>query len=55
MSGISAFVAMGGYAEYVWPAFAVAVAVMAALLVSSLAGYRRNRRELRRLEGTDPS
>jgi heme exporter protein CcmD len=46
---------MGGYAEYVWPAFAVAIAVMAALLANSVTGYRRNRRELRRLEGDDPS
>ena len=53
MARIGAFLAMGGYAVYVWPAYAVAVAVMAALAVQSVAGYRRRQRELARLEAGD--
>jgi heme exporter protein D len=44
------FFAMGGYAVFVWPAFAVAVAIMLVMLVPSLASYRRRQRELARLE-----
>ena len=53
MARIGAFFAMGGYAVFVWPAFAVAVAVMAALALQSIAGYRRRQRELARLEAAD--
>jgi len=51
MAGLGHFLAMGGYAVFVWPAFAVAVAIMAALAIDSVAGYRRRVRELARLEG----
>jgi len=50
MAPIEQFLAMGGYAIFVWPAFAVAIFVMAALLARSLATYRRRQRELARLE-----
>jgi len=51
VAGIGDFLAMGGYAAFVWPAFAITIAVMAGLLLQSLAAYRRRRRELARLEG----
>jgi heme exporter protein D len=50
MAGIGHFLAMGGYAIFVWPAFAVAAAIMAGLTLQSLAHYRRRQRELARLE-----
>ncbi len=53
MAGIGHFLAMGGYAIFVWPAFAIAALVMAGLAVQSVAGYRRRRRELARLDHED--
>lgn len=43
---INAFLTMGGYAGFVWPAYGVAVVVMAALLVASLRGARAREGEL---------
>jgi heme exporter protein D len=40
------FLAMGGYARFVWPAYAVAAIVMIAMLAQSLYTYRRARRQL---------
>ncbi|HYL32490.1 MAG TPA: heme exporter protein CcmD [Stellaceae bacterium] len=40
------FFAMGGYARFVWPAYGVAVIVLAGLLAHSLIGYRRAQRAL---------
>jgi heme exporter protein D len=42
---------MGGYAPFVWPAYAVTAAVMLGLLVQSLVSYRASKRELDRLRG----
>ncbi len=53
MQAIAAFLAMGGYAAFVWPAFTVAFVVMAALLIQSVAAYRSRQRELARLEARD--
>jgi heme exporter protein D len=50
MARIGAFLAMGGYAVFVWPAYAAAVAIMAALAIQGIAVYRRRQRELARLE-----
>ena len=44
------FFEMGGYAIYVWPAFAVAALVMIGLLVDSLRTLRAREALLRRLE-----
>ena len=44
---MSAFLAMGGYASYVWPAFAVFFIVLIADYVSPVFRRRRNLRELR--------
>jgi heme exporter protein D len=44
------FLAMGGYAPFVWPAYAAAAIVLAGLCLHSLAAYRRCQRELARLQ-----
>ncbi|SEI87122.1 heme exporter protein CcmD [Frateuria terrea] len=44
---MSHFFAMGGYAAYVWPAYAVFFIVLLADFVSPLLRRRRNLRELR--------
>ena len=41
MDEIRTFLAMGGYAGYVWPAFAVAALVLAWLTIDSLWRLRR--------------
>ena len=55
MGQISDFLDMGGYAAYVWPAYALAALVLVALLVSSLRSLRAGQRELKRLEAKMPS
>ena len=54
MSGLDAFLAMGGYAVFVWPAYAAALIVCGGLTAWSLSGYRRAQRELERLQRTVP-
>lgn len=51
---IAHFLAMGGYAQYVWPAFAVAILVLGGLFGQSLATYRRLKRELDAIERVRP-
>ena len=48
------YLAMGGYARFVWPAYGVALLVLGGLVVESVASYRRRQRELARLERTRP-
>jgi len=40
MSGLAAYFAMGGYAGFVWPAYAIAAAVLGGLALQS---WRRHR------------
>jgi heme exporter protein D len=40
------FLAMGGYARFVWPAYGVAAGVLLALLIHALVAYRQRMREL---------
>ena len=54
MSGLDAFLAMGGYAAYVWPAYGAAAIVLGGVLAWSLAGYRRAQRELEALQRIVP-
>ena len=42
----STFFAMGGYAEYVWPAYGIAVVVLGGLVVSHLRFLRQRARLL---------
>ena len=46
MDRIATFFAMGGYAAYVWPAFAIAAVVMVALVIATLHTLRRREREI---------
>ena len=47
---IGAFLAMGGYAEFVWPAYAIALAVLGGLAAFSWRRYRGSIGTLDRLE-----
>ena len=49
MDGVTQFLAMGGYAAFVWPAFAVVAALMAGLLATSLSAARRSDAEVEAL------
>ena len=46
MEALGQFLAMGGYARFVWPAYAMAVIVLGGLLFDSIVTYRKRRREL---------
>jgi heme exporter protein D len=48
------FLEMGGYAVYVWPAFAMAALVMIGLLVTTLRTLRAREAVLRQLEAAEP-
>ncbi len=50
MNSITAFLAMGGYAAFVWPAFAVTFIVLAGMLGVSLRALRRREAALARLQ-----
>lgn len=46
------FFAMGGYAAYVWPSYAVAAVVLVGLLVATLKSLRASEATLKALEGS---
>ncbi len=48
------FLAMGGYAAFVWPAYAATFLVMAVLLVAALRAYHKAEREVARLQNARP-
>jgi heme exporter protein D len=50
MQRVVDYLAMGGYAGFVWPAYGVTAVVMVGLLVSSVRSYRARSRELDRLQ-----
>ena len=50
MQSFDAFLAMGGYAAYVWPAIALTLAVLIWLAWSSLARLKRTQKRLKALE-----
>ena len=51
MESVNEFLKMGGYAPFVWPAFAIAAAVLTLLLAWSLRDLRRERSLLDSLRG----
>ncbi len=55
MDRITDFLSMGGYAEFVWPAFAVTIAVMLALVIVSRRTLQADRRTLESLESVRES
>jgi heme exporter protein D len=50
VSAIAAYFAMGGYAVYVWPAYALTAAVLGGLALYSWRRYRRGAHNLERLQ-----
>jgi heme exporter protein D len=46
---IQTFLAMGGYAEFVWPAYALAAGILAGLLLVSLRRLRKAEADLEAL------
>jgi heme exporter protein D len=55
MQRVMDFLAMGGYAAFVWPAYGLTAVVMAGLLALSLRRYRRARRALDLLRRDRPT
>ena len=53
MQAIEEYLAMGGYAAFVWPCFAVTLAVMIGLFVSSKQRLARLKSEVAALEALD--
>jgi heme exporter protein D len=49
MDRLAEFLAMGGYADFVWPAYGVAALVLVAMLAVARARLKRSEAELRRL------
>ena len=54
MESLRSFLAMGGYAAYVWPAFLVAALVMAGQVATTLLSLRRREAALAELEARAP-
>ena len=50
MSGLRHWAEMGGYAAFVWPAYAVALGVLGAITLQSWRRYRASQRALDRLQ-----
>jgi len=45
------YFAMGGYAAFVWPAYAIAAIVLGGITLASWRRYRASRRALKELQG----
>ena len=45
------FLAMGGYAAYVWPAYGAAIVILGGLTLATIRRYRRAASALVRIEG----
>ena len=46
------FLAMGGYAAFVWPAYGVTLLVLTLLVLDSIGRLKRRQAELERQEGS---
>lgn len=55
MADPTAFFAMGGHGGYVWPAYGLAVVVLAALLVASIRALRKQERDLETIQSLRPA
>lgn len=55
MESLTAFLHMGGYAGYIWPAYGLAVVVMVAVLVASLRAATSREAELEQLQSLRPA
>jgi len=47
---MKSYLAMGGYAAFIWPAYAIALAVLGGITAQSWRRYRASRRALDRLQ-----
>ena len=54
MEQIRTFLAMGGYAGFVWPAFALTAVVLVWLLVTTIRRLRHVQSALARLQASEP-
>jgi len=54
MDKIASFFGMGGYAGFVWPAFGIALAVLAGFVITSLRTLRAREAALRTLQAAAP-
>jgi len=54
MDALERFLDMGGYARFVWPAYAVAAVVLAGMAAQSYRAWRRQHRLWSALEATRP-
>ena len=54
MDALATYFAMGGYAAFVWPAYAVAAAVLGGLALQSWRRYRASQGALRDIEPRVP-
>jgi len=52
MSNLDAFLAMGGYAMFVWPAYVVTFAVLGGLAIQSWRRYRESMAALDQLQAS---
>jgi heme exporter protein D len=52
---MSDYLAMGGYAAFVWPAYGLSVLVMLALVIAVWRSLRANERDLARLQAQRPT
>ncbi len=46
MSALDAFLSMGGYARFVWPAYGVAAVVLVDMAVNAVGAHRRTKQAL---------
>jgi heme exporter protein D len=54
MSSLSTFLAMGGYAGFVWPAYGIALVALGGITVQSWRRYRASERALDQLQRSAP-
>ncbi len=50
MTSLDEFLAMGGYAQYVWPAYAAALLILGTFTLQAVVKHRAARRELDQLQ-----
>jgi len=54
MDTIANYLGMGGYAGFVWPAFGIALAVLAGFVIASLRTLRARQATLKSLQAASP-
>jgi len=54
MDALTHYLAMGGYARFVWPAYGIAVLVLGVMAVQSYRAWRRQHRLWSALEAARP-